>query len=89
MSKIEVIVTNGIISKKIHFIAFNKNSILCAIVTGQNRHVIIHSDGSLHVKEDDVKNAVHLDQPKNRSFKPLSDFKNSFLFHLVHLACPS
>jgi hypothetical protein len=78
MSKIEVIATNGIISKKIHFIAFNKNSILCAIVTGQNRHAIIHSDGSLHVKQDDVKNAEHLDQPKNRSFKPLSDFKNSF-----------
>ena len=70
MSKIEVIATNGIISKKIHFIAFNKNSILCAIVTGQNRHAIIH--------QDDVKNAEHLDQPKNRSFKPLSDFKNSF-----------
>ena len=76
MSKIEVIATNGIISKKIHFIAFNKNSILHAIVTGQNRHVFIHSDGSLHVKQVDVKNAEH--QPKNRSFKPLSDFKDSF-----------
>ena len=68
MSKIEVIATNGIISKKIHFIAFNNNSILCAIVTGQNRHVIIHSDGSLHVKQDDVKNAEHLDQPREQKF---------------------
>ena len=75
--KIEVIATNGIINKKIHFIAFNKNSILYNIVTGQNRHVTIHSDGSLHVKHIGDLVTEHLDQPYTRSFKSFFDFKGS------------